>query len=1799
MAKRRKSEKLVASVAAFDEDGKLLFALRSDMQRWVLPGGHLEVDDEGNPEDPRKGAVRELREETGLKPLSLRYLGHGVVRRETGNVRVFCFKAKVAGKPHGDDDPDHECQTFRFVDVKHGIPDDITAHLRDKNNVTLRLLGLQEGEIRKHEVLEKAFEDDLEIPPPDFDAKAKSINPNYWLTMSAMERHGYWNHYRWKISRKPDESDADFLGRSPDPYDRAQSLKVPSTEKKHIMKASKDVACLGAVGTVHFFAHPLFDTEVAANMIGSGMALPISWKRLALEHSYDELEPEHLEDAVQGLTSKTLDHANEVLKTGQWSPPPNTDFMQEELGFGAELIKHPNLSSDQIKRLALYMPDSMRAATGRDLMQSARLDQPVVDDLVKEHLKMSDAHLIPALGTRTQALLHVLSNYDLSDDTYDQILSYSSKRPIQVIGLPERVDTNSLEATIARNPRLPARHLAKLIDASRLPAYDRISEPHATVRMEAMKHPKLTPEMIDTALNDPKDSVRYGAMNRYDLIQPRHLEKASQDSSDLVRFGAAASVKATPEFLQKMYDDQYQGIPQETRQRAEIDPGQRKAINVFMSRISEFIVANPNVSDQLYRHIATNIMPSRPTLAHAALKNPNHTPAKAQALLDSLEVGAQDVDDRDHLDDRATDQIVHALTEGQYTHELTRDGAHKILHSPIVGFRSKELLFTGHSPFEADDLHKIVHDPTLTENLRAYAVGHHRAKIETVRAALTSAVPPSDHVATRAIAHPGLTGEELRYQAGVRSNRGFLEQLLKHPNAGSEHVSAAMRDNPQFAAQYLRHGDKVNLDHIKQGLQDKDAQVRAAAVGHPLAPIEEVRRLALDPNEEYAVRTSALNTGKLLEEDLQKIVAEEKPGDVNQLTQTMMRGNSLAGEARGILAKESPDMVFNEKVGVKLGLGKLRKIRDLISAKAGRMFMHQKELPPGDWSPGRGPDGNIHASKLQQHIDKQPAMNFNVSHSEWNGAQRHSTQPSKVFQLNITSEQVKKLKQAGVYNTFRKMQEASSQSSHPVAKYHGIGWVRYTGGPGRRGDGEKGAPGQYFIDEVQSDFGQSFVRQAAAQAAAQDMDPEHAAAEAQKQYPEEHFKQISQILFNGKHPNEIIHEAFQQWLRDNGDHDARVQVHTVESKAPISLGRSLPTKMSNCHTCGRSQHDHRQTGHLSHSFQPSADEESCIAELPDYDDAGQPTGGLVYCNSPEHEHKGPVQDHHFVGKPEVDRTKAPGHFNVTYHDVPKKMGAEPSTYGKLRTQTNADMKGEPTWEMKVRKTERLAKALGWLPAFRHQQTGAVVSCPEGYHDLNVLSQGNDQGYDTGFVNPEGVYHTREQTQQLLNLNGKNSGALHAAQVRKTETWLAMQRLVKQIDPKHMKPVAKYHDGALGETFVDHSKEEDQHPAHHQAHVNAFKAQVIDHPDIIKRGKTGTRTASNSTGKVVYEVNDHNLDGQSDHRFMVKPYHEKIVPRAKAWMQFPIQGWAEMTNQSLYHAAQIGHLHQKVHVAEVPMQGEGPVKKPRRQFNNWYREYHKAPPQGMTYADFIKQKMKPIKEYEAQEAAGRLPETPPAQTAPALVVHMAPDVESTVWSRMKDFSNDERLDAKKIGLMDFLTNNLDRHGHNLLWDNANNHFLAIDHSRSFQYKGPDKGFDLTASEKRSRERSDELADNLRNYIGRQSAIGQVDTRPDLRHTDDQGMMMLTEEQRQKDHKERANLWNQEWGKVFEWWGKTAPAIKKKMDERLMLIKDQGVREHVKKNFDVRAAQLDDYANLGHENFGQHDWDKTPVSIFRYR
>jgi 8-oxo-dGTP pyrophosphatase MutT (NUDIX family) len=124
----------IASVAAFDPAGRLLFGKRRDSGKWTLPGGHLQLG-----ESPEAGARRELFEEAALSPAALSFLGSG----QSGNHVIYAYRADgIADPPSGANDPDEEIAEFAWVDVTHGLPPRIAEALHAPKNVTLHLLEL-------------------------------------------------------------------------------------------------------------------------------------------------------------------------------------------------------------------------------------------------------------------------------------------------------------------------------------------------------------------------------------------------------------------------------------------------------------------------------------------------------------------------------------------------------------------------------------------------------------------------------------------------------------------------------------------------------------------------------------------------------------------------------------------------------------------------------------------------------------------------------------------------------------------------------------------------------------------------------------------------------------------------------------------------------------------------------------------------------------------------------------------------------------------------------------------------------------------------------------------------------------------------------------------------------------------------------------------------------------------------------------------------------------------------------------------------------------------------------------------------------------------------------------------------------------------------------------------------------------------------------------------------------------------------------------------------------------------------
>lgn len=265
-------------------------------------------------------------------------------------------------------------------------------------------------------------------------------------------------------------------------------------------------------------------------------------------------------------------------------------------------------------------------------------------------------------------------------------------------------------------------------------------------------------------------------------------------------------------------------------------------------------------------------------------------------------------------------------------------------------------------------------------------------------------------------------------------------------------------------------------------------------------------------------------------------------------------------EADDRMRAQDPDAFHTESVHVSHGLSKLRKLRDFMEENnLGEIHPNQAK---GDFSAVRGPNGNLSLQKINEVIANASKTRYNVSHGDrWTGAQRHNDESSKVFQLNMTTDHMKKLNDLGAMGTFKKMHDASYQSGHPVTP-HTIGWVRYTGTP------ETGI----HVDEVQSDLGQQFSKQLAQEAHGRAVEEAGKkglqGAEAEKyvtarkqelatkgasELPDNHWDAIKNVVFNGKPANEVVAEGFRQYLRDKGHVNTPIHMHSVETKGPISL----------------------------------------------------------------------------------------------------------------------------------------------------------------------------------------------------------------------------------------------------------------------------------------------------------------------------------------------------------------------------------------------------------------------------------------------------------------------------------------------------------------------------------------------------------------------------------------------------------------------------------------------------------------------
>ena len=171
--------KEVATVAII-KNGKMLMGKRRDNNRFTNPGGHLE-----NNEDPRAGAVREVKEEAGidLDPSSLIHVKSETVTKKGGTkLKVHAFKTHVSGEvpTSMQNDPDLEVYRWRWIPVD-GVPKDIMGnlHVPLEHNILLKNLDVKEAGAEK----KAEFREDVQKP-----RRSDAIHKHLKKSFSDMDR---------------------------------------------------------------------------------------------------------------------------------------------------------------------------------------------------------------------------------------------------------------------------------------------------------------------------------------------------------------------------------------------------------------------------------------------------------------------------------------------------------------------------------------------------------------------------------------------------------------------------------------------------------------------------------------------------------------------------------------------------------------------------------------------------------------------------------------------------------------------------------------------------------------------------------------------------------------------------------------------------------------------------------------------------------------------------------------------------------------------------------------------------------------------------------------------------------------------------------------------------------------------------------------------------------------------------------------------------------------------------------------------------------------------------------------------------------------------------------------------------------------------------------------------------------------------------------------------------------------------------------------------------------------------------
>ena len=1005
-----------------------------------------------------------------------------------------------------------------------------------------------------------------------------------------------------------------------------------------------------------------------------------------------------------------------------------------------------------------------------------------------------------------------------------------------------------------------------------------------------------------------------------------------------------------------------------------------------------------------------------------------------------------------------------------------------------------------------------------------------------------------------------------------------VNETLKMPE-----IAEAVAENRKVVISPEQHKAIVDNPNLHTGIKRTFLQ-------RGDAPSEEIgrylRQVAEDPNSNTYGRSEQLvdfarDSENLSREDFAYISSQVTPDHKKRLD---------------ILAKRHyPDLAHTQSVNVKFGTARLRRLRDHILS-TGAEDAAPKAFPP-EMQPllqqvsfARTKNGNISAAKLQEAIDAAPATKFNVSFGTWGGVQRHSDATSKVFQVSINDEHVKKMKEAGVYDTFRNLQ--SHFSGHPITP-SAVGWVRYTEPTEAKkthGEHDEYANQIKKLARVLRE-NRVFYNNFDAKSGMQDqLDKLDRTPETEK--IRNGFAEVSNLgdyprtyenLSEPVHLENIAH--FANYLRSPGGAHADPEVGLRNLSTANLLSENMPdTKLMPIrHRLRLDTEDFRDAIRAKHLATPFPEEE------------------------------------HMMGE---------NLFNA--HRM-KLRNARSGTSSAMAKETNALIK----WARKHIPTA-FDGTLAAKKLFASKTKAAAPATTVDPRDGIFIDE-----IQSDHAVPLAAKAASEARTQFLRQAGRPIEALTPHEKEEMETRMkeahanynvgtpeAHQKKIKEII------FGKNHSNkVLGEAFLQHLRDTGHHDRKIHIHTLETKLPISfghereenrptpqtaaghfkeTYQDIPKEwgfkpstyGELDTETNDRLKGKPVQEGTAKKFEEEDEFEELEKALKKEhthhvehgstkpkdrvvdhsreyepasIAPLKESYMKDFHQSSDEIpkldfdaggSRKALFHKDKKTFMLKPYH--EDLMKGECEVDSfARHPLSGWS--------EGTSQALYHAAGIGDIHQKSFAVAHPMVSDTPTAAT----VIHFEDDHQP--FARYfglgeRYWKPHQKEQARKIAAFDFLTNNLDRHPGNLLVHNKTGDLKAIDNALGFQYLNNNKMDNNVPDE-----------DSFYNYVGDGSGYRTINELSPLQRG----------AQNEKEMVANANKTIEDWKPTLEkWWPTVRDEVVNEFQKRIEMVTDPDRKKHIHDNFMERVNHLDKYAKVGIANHGL-DWYHEPVAMHHHQ